>query len=375
MASSLISLPNDILVLLPDYLRNIEDFTNLAATCRALRACSQNATPRTILRLAAAQDRIFFRPAPYFLVAATARELGHWARRSKANEHELASKLENGIDALMDLALQHCGISTERLRELYEMRFTIINPIYDMIDKCVGHQWYAHEDFWNGGVSDAYTIDSEPTESFWHLVIYGELFAPDFDAFLDASINSRRLSVGTRLEYIKYCVHDFATTCLEERDNKLSDGTVDPRRAFKRTGPYSRDAEGRIASFKQHNIALTWVICSSRWRPHWKAMRALVGPDFQDGFDDGWWYDPEGEQDWRQRMWENLMVCQGLQGMEMMRPGLRGRWVEQVETWREKIARMEREPTTVEIGRQATLESPYLLGDLRVCASGYVGGS
>lgn len=373
--NSLLSLPNDILVLLPDYLHSIEDYTNLAASCRTLRACSQNATPRTILRLAAAQDRIFFRPTPYFLVAATARELGNWARKSKANEHELASKLENGIGALMDLALEHCGITMERLRELYELRFTVINPIYDIIDKCVGKQWYAHDNFWNGGVSDAYTIDSEPTESFWHLVIYGELFAPDFDAFLGGDASSRRLSVETRLEYIKYCVQDFATMCLAESNHMLRDGTVDPRRAFKATGPYIRDADGRMASFKQHNIALTWVIRSSRWRPHWKAMRELAGPNFQDDFDDGWWYDPGLDQDWRQRMWENLMVCQGLQSMEMMRPGLRERWVEQVKTWREKIARMEREPATVEIGRQATMESPYLLGDLRVCASGYVGGS
>lgn len=99
-----------------------------------------NPNPRTVLRLAAAQDRIFFRPAPYFLVAATARELGNWARESAAHEHELATKLENGVDVLMDLALQHCGLTLERIRQLYEMRFSIVNPIYDIIDKCVGSQ-------------------------------------------------------------------------------------------------------------------------------------------------------------------------------------------------------------------------------------------
>lgn len=277
----------------------------------------------------------------------------------------------------MDLALQHCGITMERLRELYETRFGVINPIYDTIDKCVGNQWYATDDFWNGGVSDAYTIDAEPTETFWHLAIYGELFAPDFEIFLDGRDPSavRRLSVDTRLEIVKYCIPDFATTCLEESHNLLPDGTVDPRRAIKLVGPYAEDAEKRVRVYKQHNIALTWVIRSSRWRPHWKAMRELAGPDFQEDFDDGWWYDPDGEQDWRQRMWEAIMVCQGLKGMEMMRPGLRDHWVERVREWRTKIAALEREPETVKVGRQATLESPYLLGDLRICASGYVGGS
>lgn len=375
MATSLLSLPNDILVLLPDFLHNIEDYTNLSGSCRTLRACMHNAGPKTILRLAAAQDRVFFRPSPYFLVAATARELGNWARASDANESELATKLQNGVDALMDLALEHCGTTLDRLRELYEMRFSIINPIYDIIDRCVGKQWYAHENFWNGGVSDAYTIDSEPAETFWHLIIYGELFAPDIEATLNGDTSKRRLSVETRLEFVKYCIPDFATTCWDDRWITLPNGELDPRRTVKDTGPYAKGNDGRMALHKQHNIALTWVIRSSRWKPHWKAMRELAGPDFQEDMDDGWWYNPDSEEDWKQRFWENMMICQGLNGMGMMRPQLRSAWVEKVKQWRENVSQMEREPQTVEVGRQATLQSPYLLGDLRVCASGYVGGT
>ena len=372
-------LPNDVLVLLPEYLHNIEDYTNLSGTCRTLRECLQNASSKNILRLAAAQDRIFFQPAPYFFVAATARQLGNWARESSANEAELAKKLEDGIDALMDLALEHSGLTLKRIRELYELHFSIINPVYDIIDKCVGLQWHSDPNFWtDDGPSDAYTISSEPSQTFLHLVIYGELFAPDFEPFLDAeAAGKRRLSVETRLEFVKYCIPDFATTCFEPAWNTLPDGTIDPRRAIKETGPYVRDENGRInaPNQHQHNIALTWVIRSSRWKPHWKAMRALAGPDFQEDLDDGWWYDPSSEADWKQRMWENVMVCQGLEGLGMIRPEMRERWVGKVQGWREKIAKLEKEPEVAEVGRQATLQYPYLLGDLRVCASGYVAGT
>lgn len=155
--ATLKSLPKDILVLLPDYLHNIEDYANLSSTCRKLRECMQTALPNTFLRLAVAQSRIFFRPSPHFLFAATARELGDWARESDANEQELAERCPGGVAALLDLALDYCGITMERIRELHQLRFDIINPVTDIIDRCVGAQWYDQEDFWNT-VEDAYTV-------------------------------------------------------------------------------------------------------------------------------------------------------------------------------------------------------------------------
>jgi hypothetical protein len=128
-ATKLLSLPNDLLVLLPEYLANIEDYTNLSSTCGRLRDCLSDARPNTILHLASAQTNVFFRPSPHFLVAATARELGNWARKSQQNEEILQSYLKYGIDALMELALVHCGITMQRIRELHLMRFSIINPV------------------------------------------------------------------------------------------------------------------------------------------------------------------------------------------------------------------------------------------------------
>jgi hypothetical protein len=79
------SLPGDILIMLPEYLHNIEDYMNLSSTCRELRNNMSNSKPNILLRLATASSRILFRPSPHFLVAATGRELGNWARLSDAN--------------------------------------------------------------------------------------------------------------------------------------------------------------------------------------------------------------------------------------------------------------------------------------------------
>lgn len=218
-------------------------------------------------------------------------------------------------------------------------------------------------------MDDAYTIHADPPETLLHLVIYGELFAPDFDAFL-AGVGIRTISVDTRLEFVKYCVPDFACECA---DPELS--ISDPRRAVKAVGPYAPSETHHRYRGDNHNLALTWVIRSTRWKPHWKSLRAMAGPDFQDDFDDQWWYDAADDQDWRQRMWECVMICQGFGTLQMLRPHLRQSWVPTITQWRDQIRRLPREPVTVMVGRQATLQYPYLLGDLRICVSGYVAGT
>jgi hypothetical protein len=69
------------------------------------------------------------------------------------------------------------------------------------------------------------------------------------------------------------------------------------------------------------------------------------------------------------------MICQGLDGLGMIRPSLQDAWVEKIRGWKEKIASLEKEPEWTKVGLQATLEYPFLLGDLRICGTGYVCGT
>ena len=102
-SSSLLSLPEDILLTIPCYLRDIEDLVNLSATCRRLHGLSASTSPRTILQLAAAASRIFFRPDPHFLVAATARQLAEWASLTSTSTAELRVAFRGGMEGLLEL--------------------------------------------------------------------------------------------------------------------------------------------------------------------------------------------------------------------------------------------------------------------------------
>ncbi|KAF4553536.1 Hypothetical protein D9617_6g092670 [Elsinoe fawcettii] len=381
---NLTELPNEILISLPSYIHDIEDFTSITSTCRILRDTCQEASPNTILRLCAAKSTTFFRPSPHLLIAATARQLGSWARQSTANETLLATTCQEGIDALLPLCVAHCGLTLPRIRALYELRFSTINPVTNIIDQCVGAQWYSTPNFWNGGVDDAYTVSADPSLTFFHLAIYGELFGPDFDAWLDPTAKGRKtLSVETRLEFIKYCLPDFATELnghISPQQARSVGGTLDPRRAVKKTGPYAPKPAGEVDLRSQtddhnHNLALVWVLKSTKWRPHWNELRKLTGEDFGPGLGEDGWYDDDDEIDWRQKIWENVMLCQGLDGIGMMLPEQRGAWVEKLRRWRDQIAAMDSEPEKVKVGLWNTSKCPWLLGDLRICTSGYVGGT
>lgn len=364
-ATGVLSLPGDILLALPRHLHDIEDFVNLSATCRLLRDVCKDASPKTILRLAAAASRIFFRPSPHFLVTATARQLSEWASLSQANTAALRAACRGGVEGLLELALDHAGLTMERIRELYEMRFTTINPVVDLIDKCVGEQWYATPNFWDGGVDDAYTINVDPPETFFHLVIYGELFGPAFDVFLETGVVPEVASVETRLEYVKYCIPDWACyACMKSAKGvKLANGKIDPRRAVDAVGPYASFKNGNGDDCTNHNnqIGLAHLLKSTRWNPSWKEVRAAAGGDF--------------DEKWKQALWWAVVMCQGMDGMRMIRPGDLDPWRDRLSKWRARINALTNRPQRVKVGRQATYSFPDIEGDLCIASSGYVGGT
>lgn len=277
------------------------------------------------------------------------------------------------MPGLMNLSLAHAeGVTMQRIRELHALRFSTINPVVNLIDQCIGQQWSATPDFWDGGVSDAATIQADPPENFFHLAIYGGLFGHAFDALLDPSSPSTtgpatRLAsdVDTRLEFIKYCIPDaYCYACqFLSRDVRLPDGTIDPRRACQAIGPYrSLDKlpppQAHFAMDENGNqLAVLHLLRSSRWAPSWTAVREAVGGDF--------------DVEWKQRLWEMVVWCQGLEGMDMIRPRGVEEWAERLRGWRKGIERMEREPGMVRVGREKTYEYPCLVDDLNICCIGY----
>ncbi|KAK7210296.1 hypothetical protein V2G26_017474 [Clonostachys chloroleuca] len=478
MSFQIVSLPHEVLLLLASHLYGLEDFLNLSLTCKDMRSVLADTLPNSILRIAARQSYFSPFPSSNLLVAATARELGNWARKSTTNEEILATAFQGGFEGLLGLALRQCSLTMSQLRELQDIQYSIVNPVVNIIDQCIGQQWRAIPDFWSGGASDAASFSGDASDTFFHIAVYGELFSPDIETYLNgnqALLVQRPLTLDTRLEFLKYCVPDKNCRLMSEEQamsaavrgvpidtrrvvknvgpyagyedksdrhseldddepqnfyfdendelhvistqNVLDDGNNEPRTnpftddAFRRNPcnnnafqNYFLDADGEDDEFADYdwvgqnngfyedgsdednarepqeplndnNFALVWLLDSSRWRPHWQEARHRVGKDFEVTYRDLEHFTADDPGNWRQRLWENTMLCQGLEGLGMILPGQQDSWLKKIRRWRRKIAKMTEEPRMLVLGEQITYDYPYLFGELRICGQGFIGAT
>ncbi|KAL0572419.1 hypothetical protein V5O48_009537 [Marasmius crinis-equi] len=328
----LIDLPAELLSSLPLYIRNIEDFTEFSSTCRAIYNAFSITHPNTILRLAAASAPTFFHPHPYFLVMATARQVSDWARGNPDRTEKL--------HCLLELCLSVAGLKLEDIRRLHLARFSIINPLSDAIDKMAGEQWYATPNFWNGGVSEAYTIDADADRAAFQIIIYGELFGSSMNAFLDGEPPEKAFDLQVRLDYIKYCIPDWICEGGYEGLEVLDVGPYAPGHSY---------AGG-------DQVALDHILGCARWKRLWAPVH---GPEFA--------------EEWKQRLWKEAVQVQGLAGMEVMTgPGGLSKWTGRLEEIRGKIERLGEKdrPVEVRIGRaevQVSANVPDLHREIYVC--------
>lgn len=308
----LTALPTEILILLPLFIDNIETFINAAATCHKLRNALYTATPNTILRLAAASAPTFFSPHPHYLVAMTASQAGKWALGDEARTAQLQLVLEGGIDRLYRFCLKTTGIgiTLSDIRNMYESRFSVINPLSDKIDKMAGYQWEDTPDFWNGGVSEPATLRTEPDRATLQLLIYGELFGESMNASLQleqqqsngtGSVSGRRsdgnlacFDLRTRLRYITYCVPQYDCTSY-----KFLTGES------RAEGPSERDQS-----------ALDHILNCRRWRTMWgAAIREVLYDGSVEDFPDEEYY---GDEHWRLKLLRDAIWVQGLEGLQLV---------------------------------------------------------
>ncbi|KAI4090160.1 MAG: hypothetical protein LQ344_004945 [Seirophora lacunosa] len=347
----LLSLPFEILALIPHHLANIEDFKELSSTCRRLRAACSSAPPNLILRLAAASSPVFFRPHPYFLVAATARQVGDWALLNEDNAARLRASLKHGIQGLFHLCVEKAGLTMEDIRWLHASRFTTFNPVTDLIDRCAGKQWYDIPQFWYGARSDAETILCEPERATFELAAYGALFHSSLEAAL---AGQKGLSLETRLDFVRYCIPD--RYCADY-----------PGFHVEATGPYRDRADPDVPQMDQYSIM--HILKSSTWRRAWaEAKRVGGGLHCEDG---GFHFGEES----RQRIWDcAVQVMQGLEGYDMIRPGGVERWRSRLLALKEKVERMDdariKAADTDMHGTIDWLECPILKDEIFCCYRG-----
>jgi hypothetical protein len=349
---NILNLPNDIIALFPNHIHTIEDFMNISSTCVSIRNILSRTQPNQILRMAAAQRRIFFRPDPHFLIAATARQLSDWALLSVENTEILREAFKDGVDALLDLCIEKCGITMEEIRRLHALRFTVLNPVADLIDRAAGKQWYATPNFWNGGASDAATVFCEPERALYQIIIYGELFSSTMTAVLQPELGLPKHDLQTRIDYITYCIPD--DICNHSRPHSLL-GRVESR------GPYVAGNDLRDAD----QMALWHLLRTRKWREPFLRIRQAVGDEFQD--------ENEKILHWRQKMWSSVVQLQGFDSIMSMQLGASSEFKSRLRNFRAQIEGLREAPETYEIGyyKNPGTEFPYMRGEVYICMAGY----
>ncbi|KAJ4482979.1 hypothetical protein C8J55DRAFT_511176 [Lentinula edodes] len=349
---NLIDLPLEILSYLPLFIRNIEDFTEAASTCRTLYVAFSITSPNCILRLAAASAPTFSEPHPHFLIAATARQISNWALSNAENTRRLRLAFQNGVEGLLELCIEKAGLTLKDIRRLHSARFSIINPLADKIDKMAGEQWYQADNFWNGGVSEPATLQTESNRAAYQIIIYSELFASTMEAYLEPKKNLPKFDLGVRLDYIKYCIPD--RTCRSY-----------PGLEVLSVGPYSVPyGIGRI-NLPADQIALRHILSCRRWTRLWQSVTRAIGPDFV-------------EDQWKQKLWLDAVQMQGLEGMKALgENGVEERRVHLIRL-RSLIEKMDRgdEPLKHFIGTRLQVQvshAPDFSNEVYVCMAGLRG--
>ncbi|KAL2870383.1 uncharacterized protein BJX67DRAFT_378358 [Aspergillus lucknowensis] len=335
---SLLDLPPELLCLLPDYIDNIETFTNAASSCRTLRAAFAATLPSTILRLAAASAPTFFSPHPHFLVAASIRPVSDWALGNEERTKLLRDALHGGIYRLYDFCLEYGGLTLDRIRQTHLTRFSILNPLSDKIDKMAGDQWMKTPRFFEGGVSEAVTLYTDAERAALQIIIYGELFGRSMEAYLSPAGKLPSFDITMRLDYFQYALPNDEVP---------------------------HDVHGTQFSYYEDQRSLRHILKCRRWRRMWAAA-------IREYLDEGFTDEKRADEDWRKSMLRSALQMQGFEGMQLVacKPGeVSQEYLVKVRRIRAQILALTKPPATQTFGSRKKLhvsEAPDPWAELEV---------
>ncbi|KAJ7070020.1 hypothetical protein C8F01DRAFT_1246171 [Mycena amicta] len=194
-------LPLELLLELPSFLDSIEDLLALSSTSRTLYRTCANPRPKVLSKLAAHSGRIFFRPHPHILIAATARQVADWAVQHNQCRFHLEEAIRGGVDKLLELAIEVAGLTMEDIRSLWRFKYEVLNPLDKELDLSAGP-----------ATGNLWTLCNDPATTLVSWVIYGELFHHSTElAYLPIDTLRHRpqpLSSITRYKWFAYCMPD-----------------------------------------------------------------------------------------------------------------------------------------------------------------------
>ncbi|KAL9108181.1 MAG: hypothetical protein Q9227_007036 [Pyrenula ochraceoflavens] len=255
--SSILRLPNEILMELAPFVNSMDDFINFADTCPRIHDCLLSRTPRENFLIFADIGLRSSTLEQHFLVAVYAREIGSWALASELDEDQLRRSFKRGVHGIWELFVKqilrdvYCELTPSRLQELKRLRDDVAGWAAPLI-KVSTTQWREARERWgrrdhlperDSGVQawvedededEADGTDYKPTPNmppsttqvmtgrqnpkltFWQLIIYHGLFYSSLLSSLLTRPQTRLDSIlksSTRIEFLLYCCSDWQ--CLD----------------------------------------------------------------------------------------------------------------------------------------------------------------
>ena len=299
-----LDLPSDIINSLPIYLHSVTDLYALLSTCRALYIAYGSSK----VRLPPVLPRLFGQPLlpphPHLLLAGTVRQVADWAVLSIANRARLHTSLLEGNDGLLKLSEQVACMSLKDMRDLHDLKYSLLNPLTRTVDIEAGPQMVRD----NGYDPDNYswTIVCDPDVALLNYWIYCELFHHNVNEILNHSTRTsllpKPLDLKTRRRWIAYCVPDA--------NNHRN-------RAWKEIGDFEQLSQTKMWSccdtFTRREMALFRFFESGELKEY-GADKKVRGRSYP------WDYDP-GVAEQRVNICIDAAIHLGAESLKMLLPG------------------------------------------------------
>ncbi|KAF7947627.1 hypothetical protein EAE96_008709 [Botrytis aclada] len=207
----------DLLLLLPHYLDNIEDFIHLSSSCKTLHNIFNEypPSPGLLFELAAASSLEIFEPKPHFLMAGAARQVGQWivATPEDCVEFHESFKVE-GIYGLFEL-FKRAKLTLEEISGLIKFKKSILEPL----DLCLKIR--------RGEIPPVSIGHS--VQPCLQIAMFGDLFAASVRSSYEPGVMNP-LHTNIRLDWwVKCCPDGFCKYNESLRDGFWSDHLPDNR--------------------------------------------------------------------------------------------------------------------------------------------------
>lgn len=401
VAKDISCLPSEVMQHVLVMLDDLRDIVALKLTSKAIHSICCSMSPANLLIAASKAHCQMFQPAPYFLIAVVAKDLRVWLSKHPEATSDLQTAIQGGSWSLMEFCFGRTRLTWQHIADIHRFRTAIMEPAAELIASAAGRKMpevpdptatRGHLTCTIGGSQDCVIDDS--MRSLLQLAIYGDLFGgrDEFEAFLNCSaLDTTRktnpstealeplIPVETRLDFVKYCVPDIA--CFWLRDFIESKGLPaqymfpSTLRFVLRAGPYQdhddRGAVGESVRSTNDQRGLLLLLESRGWNDAWSTVRDSIGRrhTLMDGNESRLWY-LDTPQNWKELLWCNLSMMQGLAGFEMLFPDRHqewNKWEALFTGWRDKLAAIEHQPRMYRCGWRRTFGFPFLLGDLKIC--------